>query len=323
MYYLEYGLGQKWLGILFAAFAAIASFGIGNMAQANSVAQPLFDYFGIPKLFTGIIIGGLVFLVIIGGIKRIGLVASRMVPFMAFFYIVGALIVISLNIEMVPEAFKIIFRDAFTGTAAAGGFSGAAVALAIRHGVARGLFSNEAGLGSAPIAHGAAKTKEPVREGLVAMLGPFIDTIMICTMTALVIIITNAYTLTDEAGTSLTSSILTTKAFNIGLPVIGKYIVAIGLSIFALSTAISWAYYGDRCIDYLFGARFVLPYRILWCVLLPVGAFLKIEFVWTISDIFNALMAWPNLIGLIFLSPIVIKTTKEYFSDPNKVYPYK
>ena len=323
MYYLEKGIGQKWLGILFAVFAAIASFGIGNMVQANSVAEPVLETFGVPKVVTGLIIGGLVFAVIVGGIKRIGLVASKLVPFMAVFYVLGALGVIFINIEKVPAAFAMIFHDAFTGTAATGGFAGAAFTMALRFGVARGVFSNESGLGSAPIAHGAAQTEEPVREGLVAMLGPFIDTIVICTMTALVIITTNAFTLADAEGVGLTGAVLTGQAFTLGLPVSGEYIVAIGLMTFALSTAISWSYYGDRCIDYLFGQKLVLPYRIIYCVLLPVGASIELTLVWTISDIFNAMMAWPNLVGLILLSPVVVRMTKEYFSDPKKVYPHQ
>jgi len=323
MYYLEKGLGQKWLGILFAVFAVFASFGIGNMVQANSVAEPLLKTFGVPKLATGLIIGGLVFAVIVGGIKRIGQVASRLVPFMAVFYVSGALWVIFINFEMIPAAFAMIFSDAFTGSAATGGFAGAALAQAIRFGVARGVFSNEAGLGSAPIAHGAAQTKEPVREGLVAMLGPFIDTIIICTMTAMVILTTNAFTLNGADGNSLTGAVLTAKAFNIGLPGPGDYIVSIGIIFFAFSTAISWSYYGDRCVDYLFGEKMVMPYRVIYCILLPVGAAVELSTVWTISDIFNALMAWPNLVGLILLSPVVIKTTKEYFADPKRVYPYK
>lgn len=317
MYYLEHGLGQKWLGILFALFAAIASFGIGNMVQANSVAEPVLTYFGVPKIATGLIIGGLVFAVIVGGIKRIGKVASKLVPAMSIFYILGALWVILTNLGEVPGAFGVIFSDAFTGTAATGGFAGAAVAQAIRFGVARGVFSNEAGLGSAPIAHGAAQTKEPVREGLVAMLGPFIDTIMICTMTALVIVLTGAFT-SGETGADLTA-----KAFNTGLPGWGGYIVAIGIIFFAFSTAVSWSYYGDRCIDYLFGDKMVMPYRVLYCILLPVGASVKLSTVWAISDIFNALMAWPNLVGLVLLSPVLIKLTKAYFSDETKVYPKK
>jgi AGCS family alanine or glycine:cation symporter len=253
----------------------------------------------------------------VGGIKRIGQVASRLVPLMTVFYILGALAVILRYWEGIPQAFSIIFSDAFTGTAATGGFAGAAVAQAVRFGVARGVFSNESGLGSAPIAHGAAQTKEPVREGLVAMLGPFIDTILICTMTALVIILTGAYT------SGATGADLTAKSFNIGLPGPGGYIVAIGIIFFAFSTAISWSYYGDRCVDYLFGEKLVLPYRVLYCILLPVGACVQLSLVWTISDIFNALMAWPNLIGLIFLSPVIVKSTKEYFADPARVYPDK
>ena len=321
MYYLEKGLGQKWLGILFAVFASIASFGIGNMVQANSVAAPLYTQFGIPKIVTGLIIGGLVFMVIVGGIKRVGKVASKLVPFMSVFYVVGALTIIITKIDAIPEAFGIILSSAFTPASASGGFAGAAVAQVIRYGVARGVFSNEAGLGSAPIAHGAARTNEPVREGLVAMLGPFIDTIVICTMTALVIILTGAYTITGADGSGLTGADLTAMAFSLGLNTYGKYIVSFGLIFFAFSTAISWSYYGDRCVDYLFGQKLVKPYRIIYCILLPVGAYIELEIVWTVSDIFNALMAWPNLVGLLFLSPVVIKTTKEYFSDPAKVNP--
>jgi AGCS family alanine or glycine:cation symporter len=316
MYYLERGLGQKWLGILFAFFATIASFGIGNMVQANSVAQPVASTFGLPKIITGLIIGGLVFAVIVGGIKRIGQVASRLVPFMAVFYILGALVVIVTRIDQVPGAFGMIMKGAFNGTAATGGFAGAAVAQAIRFGVARGLFSNEAGLGSAPIAHGAAQTREPVREGLVAMLGPFIDTIVICTMTALVIVVTGAYT------QGLSGAELTAHGFNEGLQGKGGYIVTIGIIFFAFSTAISWSYYGDRCVDYLFGEKWVMPYRILYCLLLPVGASIQLTTVWTISDIFNALMAWPNLVGLLFLSPVLMRATRDYFSDPSRVYPF-
>ena len=234
---------------------------------------------------------------------------------MCIFYVAGGIIIICTRLDAIPEAFSLIFRSAFTGSAAAGGFAGAALAQAIRFGVARGVFSNESGLGSAPIAHGAAKTEEPVREGLVAMLGPFIDTIVICSMTALVIVLTGAYT-SGETGTDLTA-----KAFNLGISGFGKYIVAFGIIFFAFSTAISWSYYGDRCIDYLFGKKMVTPYRVLYCILLPVGAYIKLEAVWAISDIFNAMMAWPNLIGLIFLSPVVIRMTREYFSDRSRVFP--
>lgn len=324
MYYLEHGLGQKWLGVTFAVFAAIASFGIGNMVQANSVAEPLLDTFGVPKLVTGIILAVLCFAVIVGGVKRIGAVSSKVVPAMAVFYILGALLVILAHLGDVPAAFAQIFHDAFSGTAATGGFVGAGIAQAIRFGVARGVFSNEAGLGSAPIAHGAAQTKEPVREGLVAMLGPFIDTLVICTMTGLVIIMTGAFTMKGADGAALTGAVLTKTGFQNGMPFAGgEYIVTIGIIFFAFSTVIGWSYYGDRCIDYLFGQKAVLPYRIIYCMIIPVGATIKLSLVWTISDIFNALMAWPNLIGLIFLSPVVVRMTKEYFADPTRVNPNK
>ncbi|MEN8211773.1 MAG: sodium:alanine symporter family protein [Thermodesulfobacteriota bacterium] len=323
MYYLEHGLGKKWLGVAFAVFACIASFGIGNMVQANSVAEPLLDTFGVPKIATGITIAVLCFAVIVGGVKRIGAVSSKIVPAMALFYIVGALLVIFTHLGDVPAAFAQIFHDAFSGTAATGGFVGAGVAQAIRFGVARGVFSNEAGLGSAPIAHGAAQTKEPVREGLVAMLGPFIDTLVICTMTGLVIIMTGAFTLKGADGAGLTGAVLTKTAFQNGMPFAGgEYIVTIGIIFFAFSTVIGWSYYGDRCIDYLFGQKAVMPYRVIYCMIIPVGATVKLSTVWTISDIFNAMMAWPNLIGLIFLSPVVVRMTKEYFSDPKRVNPF-
>ncbi len=315
MYYLQRGLKQKWLGVLFAVFATIASFGIGNMFQANSVAEPLQADLGCPKLITGLILGALVFAVIVGGIKRIGQVASKLVPFMAIIYVAGALVILATRLDAIPQALAIIFREAFSGSAATGGFAGATFALVMRQGVARGLFSNESGLGSAPIAHGAAKTEEPVREGLVAMLGPFIDTIVICTMTALVIIVTGAYS------SGLSGAELTGEAFDLGIAGFGGAIVTFGMIFFAFSTAISWSYYGDRCVDYLFGKGMVIPYRILYCLLLPVGAYTKIDIVVTISDIFNALMAWPNLIGLIFLSPVVIRMTRDYFSDESRVFP--
>ncbi len=323
MYYIEKGLGQKWLAVLFAFFAVVASFGIGNMVQANSVAEPALESFGIPKIATGVILGVLTFLVIIGGIKRIGQVASKFVPFMAIFYVLSALIILIINADKIAMAFTTIFQHAFTASSAAGGFAGATVAQALRFGVARGVFSNEAGLGSAPIAHGAAKTKEPVREGLVAMIGPFVDTIIICTMTALVIVITNSHEITNGAGKGITGAVLTSTAFNNGLNMgsMGQYIVALGIIFFAFSTIISWSYYGDRSIEYILGSKSVLPYRILYCVLIPVGAYIKLDFVWNFSDVANGFMAWPNLIAIIFLSPVVVKMTKEYFSDKSRVYP--
>lgn len=260
------------------------------------------------KAILGVVISVIVGMVIIGGIKRIGKVASKLVPFMSSIYVAGALFIIFWNYDKITDSFCLIFKHAFTPTAATGGFAGATVLYAITWGVRRAAFSNEAGLGSAPIAHAAAKTKEPVREGLVAMMGPLIDTLVICTMTALVIIITGEWT------GKATSSVLTKNAFNAGIPYFGGIIVAIGLILFAISTAISWSYYGDRCAEYLFGSRAILPYRWIYVVALFVGAVVRLEFVWNFSDITLGLMSLPNLIAIVALSGVVISLTKDYFS---------
>jgi len=312
MYYLERGLGQKWLGVLFAVFALVASFGIGDMVQANSVAKPIAEHLGFPTWATGLVLAALVGLVIIGGIRRIGRVAAKVVPFMCIVYVLGALAILILNAEKVPSAFALIFNSAFSGTAAFGGFLGAGIKQVIQEGVAKGLFSNESGLGSAPIAHAAAKTKEPVREGLVAMVGPFIDTLLICTMTALVIICTGQW------NSGLTSSPLSTKAFSIGLAGHGGWIVVFGLVFFAFSTMISWSYYGDRCAEYLFGKKAIIPYRWVFILVIPVGAYVKIGLVWALSGILNGLMALPNLVGIIALSPVVYRLSKDYFSREHR-----
>ena len=260
------------------------------------------------RAILGVSISVIVGMVIIGGIKRIGKVASRLVPVMSSIYVAGALFIILWNYDRIAESFCLIFKHAFTPTAATGGFAGATVLYAITWGVRRAAFSNEAGLGSAPIAHAAAKTKEPVREGLVAMMGPLIDTLVICTMTALVIIISGEWTGKAD------SSVLTKNAFNSGIPYFGGIIVAVGLILFAISTAISWSYYGDRCAEYLFGRRAVQPYRWVYVVSLFVGAMVQLEFVWNFSDITLGLMAIPNLIAIIALSGVVISLTKDYFS---------
>jgi AGCS family alanine or glycine:cation symporter len=308
MYYLEKGLNQKWLGVLFAFFALIASFGIGNMVQANSVAEPLLSSLKIPKHVTGIVIAFLVWLVIIGGIKRIARVASFIVPFMAVVYVLSSLVIIASNFQHIPYVIKLILRHALSPTAAVGGFAGATVAQVIRYGVARGVFSNESGLGSAPMAHAAAKTKYPIREGLVAMLGPFVDTIVICSMTAFVILATGMWT-SGETG-----AVLSASAYNTGLPVIGNYTVTFGLVFFAFSTMLSWSYYGDRCAQYLFGNKAVIIYRWVFVLLIIVGAVVQLEFVWNISDAMNGLMAIPNLIGLLALSGLVARETRKYMS---------
>lgn len=256
----------------------------------------------------GIIISLVVGLVIIGGIRRIGKVAGKLVPFMSSIYVAGALFIICCHFTQIPHAFGLIFKHAFTPTSAIGGFAGATVLYTITWGVRRAAFSNEAGLGSAPIAHAAAKTTEPVREGLVAMLGPLIDTIVICSMTALVIIITG------EWKSDADSSVLTKNAFNSGIPYFGGSIVSIGLILFAVSTAISWSYYGDRCAEYLFGKGAIIPYRWVYVAAIFVGAVMKLEFVWNFSDITLGLMALPNLIAIIALSGVVVSLTKDYFS---------
>ncbi|WP_416224239.1 alanine/glycine:cation symporter family protein [Thiohalophilus sp.] len=310
MYTLLYGLNFKTLAVLFAAFTLIASFGIGNMVQANSVVDGLAYVFpGIIdyRLGIGVIIAILVGLVIIGGIKRIAKVTSRIVPFMAVFYCGAALLVLFLHIEQIPAAFATIFNLALNPWAAGGGAIGAA----IQYGVARGVFSNEAGLGSAPMAHAAARTSEPVREGLVAMMGPFIDTIVICTMTALVIVIMGAWGEARPDG--LEGAALSAYAFEQGLGRIGGWIVGIGLVFFAYSTMIAWSYYGDRSAEFLFGERAVMPYRVIFTVLVVVGAYVPLQLVWNFADIANILMAAPNLISLILLAGLAKKLSDDYF----------
>ena len=311
MYYIKNGLGPnwKWLGFLFAFFGTFAAFGIGNAIQANSVAQAANDHFGVPVLATAGVLIVLTGLVIIGGIKRLGEVAGKLVPLMAVLYAIGALIIIFANIGELPGAFGLIFSDAFTGTAATGGFAGSTIMLAVRFGVARGIFSNEAGLGTAPIAHAAAQTDDPVRQGTVGMLGTFIDTIVICTMTALVIIMTGSWT-SGETGASLS-----TLAFNTGLPGFGKVVVVFGLLIFAYTTLLGWSYYGERCAEYIFGVGVIWPYRVLWLVVIFVGAYFKeyLELLWLIADALNGMMAIPNLIALLLLSGTIFAVTREYF----------
>ncbi|MFC1850438.1 alanine/glycine:cation symporter family protein [candidate division CSSED10-310 bacterium] len=311
MYYLRDGLNLGWLGWLFAFFAAIASFGIGNMVQSNSVAQPLHDYLGIPKLGLGIVLAILVALVIIGGVRRIARVAEKIVPLMAILYFLAALIIILLNYKLVPAAFMSIFYGVFGLKPAAGGALGYGVSQAMRFGIARGLFSNEAGLGSAAIAHAPARTKEPVREGFVAMLGPFIDTIVICTMTAIVIIISGLY----QTSENLTGATLSARAFDHSLFGHGHHVVNFGLIFFAFTTIIGWSYYGDRSVKFLFGKRgdqAVTIYRWIYVILIPVGAAIPLKLVWGLSDIANGLMAFPNLIALIGLSGVVAKLLKDY-----------
>ncbi len=309
MYYIRNGLGKRWawLGGAFALFAAIAAFGIGNTVQSNSVARAVEESMGLPFWLTGAVMAAVIFAVIIGGIRRIAQVAERLVPFMGAVYVVGALVILLANIEDIPAGIARIFQDAFTGTAAMGGFAGAGVMHAIQFGVARGLFSNEAGLGSAPIAHAAARTTDPVRQGLVGMLGTFIDTIIVCSMTALVIVTTGAWT-GDSTGAALTAI-----AFNQALPGPGDFVVAFGLIVFAFTTTLAWAYYAERCIEYLLGVRAIMPFRLAWVAAVFIGAVANLELIWILADITMALMAIPNLIALLLLSPLVFRLTREYF----------
>jgi AGCS family alanine or glycine:cation symporter len=311
MYYIKNGLGKNWawLGTTFAVFGAIAAFGIGNTVQSNSVADVLNSDMGIPHWITGVVLMVLVGAVLLGGIKRIGSVAGALVPLMAIAYLTAGLVVLAINAEAIPHALDLIFTHAFTSTAAEGGFAGAAVWMAIRFGVARGIFSNEAGLGSAPIAHAAAQTTSPVRQGLIAMLGTFIDTIIICSITGLVIITSGVWT-EGISGASLTSA-----AFDVALPGVGSHLVAVSLAIFAFTTIIGWSFYGERCIQFLFGEKSVLPYRVLWIIAVALGANVSLDFIWLVADTLNAAMAIPNLIAILLLSPVVFRLTKEYFED--------
>lgn len=306
MYYLDKGTNQKWLAVMFAVFGAIATFGIGNMVQSNSVADSLETTFNIDPLITGIVLAVSVALVTLGGIKKIGKVTSVLVPFMAAVYIFGGLLIILLNIQLVPEAFRIIFQDAFTGTAAVGGFVGSTFTMVIRFGIARGVFTNESGLGSAPIAHAAATTDHPVRQGLWGIFEVFADTLVLCTITALVIVMTGAW------DTGIDGAALTTVAFDEGMP-FGGYIVTFGLVFFAFSTLLGWSYYGERCIEYLFGSKAIIFYRLLFIPLIVVGAVGGLRLIWALADTLNGLMAIPNLIGLLLLSPVIMKLTKNYF----------
>lgn len=316
MYFLERGLGMKWLGVLFAIFGALAGFGIGNMVQSNSVADAIKNTFGVPTVASGIVLAVLTALVILGGIKSIGRVTGLLVPIMAVFYILGGLIIILMNIGQLPAAIALIIKSAFTGQAAVGGFAGSTVMMALRYGVARGVFSNEAGLGSAPIAAAAAKTDHPGRQALVSMTGTFLDTIVVCSITGLVLAMTNAWSYVNPAtGKALTGAPLTTLAFETGLPGVGKYIVAIGIILFAYSTILGWAYYGEKCAEYLLGTKVLLPYRWLWVIAVFIGTAVQLPFVWNLADVLNGLMAVPNLIGLLLLSGVIVSETRDFVQN--------
>jgi alanine or glycine:cation symporter, AGCS family len=310
MYYLANGMNLKWLGALFAVFAAVAAFGIGNMVQSNSVADAVKYSFNIPVEATGIILAIATGLVLLGGIKSIGKVTGILVPFMVIFYFLAALFVVIIHIDQIPSVISHVLVEAFTDTAAAGGFAGATIMMTIRSGISRGVFSNESGLGSAPIAAAAAQTKHPVTQALVSMTQTFIDTIIICSMTGFAILVS------DVLNTGLTGATLTQKAFETALPgEWGGIIVSIGLIFFAYSTILGWSYYGEKSVEYLLGEKSVKPYRLLFVLMVFVGAIVKLDLVWTFADIMNGLMALPNLIALLGLSGIVAAETRNYFNN--------
>ncbi len=303
MYYLEYGLKQKGLGILFAFFAMFASFGIGSGVQTNSIAAALKDAFDVPPEVTALTVGVLTALVILGGIRSIGRVVAFFVPFMMVFYVLFCLYAIGTHLAEVPDALALIVRSAFSAEAFAGGAAGAA----IRYGVARGVFSNEAGLGSAPIAAAAARSDYPGRQALISMTQVFLDTIIICSMTGLVLVIGGDFS-GEKNGAALTA-----HSFTALLGPSGRYVVALSLMFFAFSTVLGWSYYGERCVYYLLGRKFILPYKVIFIGMAMLGAVAtSLDMVWNISDIFNGLMAIPNLIGLLGLSGIVVAETKEF-----------
>lgn len=307
MYYLAKGVGMPWLGALFAFFTACAAFGIGNMAQANATAEIFKSTFHIPTELTGFILMVLTGLVIIGGIKSIGKFTSYLVPLMILVYVGSGLVVLAYNFSEIPHAFYLIFHHAFSPAAAGGGFAGATVAAAMRYGIARGVFSNESGLGSAPIAAAAARTKDPVSQALVSMTQTFIDTLVVCTMTALIILTATAWKHGVSAGQLTSISMAETLGDT------GKYIVAISTALFAYSTLIGWNYYGEKAVEYLFGFRSIKVYRLVFTLAVAVGASISLELVWNFSDLMNGMMAIPNLIGLLVLSKVIKAETDRYF----------
>jgi AGCS family alanine or glycine:cation symporter len=305
MYVLERGLNMKWLAVLFAAFTSVTAFGIGNMVQANSISTLVNEAFQIPMWITGLILATLTAFVIIGGIKSIAKVCERLVPFMAITYVLGCLIVLGMNISGVPDTIMLIFNSAFSGHAVVGGFLGAGMKEAIRFGIARGLFSNESGLGSAPIVAAAAQTKNPVRQALVSSTGTFWDTVVVCAITGLVIVNSG------EWMKGLTGAALTKQAFS-DFHIVGPIVLTLGLLTFVFSTILGWSYYGEKAAEYLFGNKVVKPYRYLWVIFVMIGSVMSLNVVWTFADITNALMAVPNLVSLILLSGVIANETKKY-----------
>lgn len=318
MYYITNGLGKgwKWMAMLFSLLAMFASFGIGNLSQSNSIASAMENAFHIPPLWSGIIIAAITAIVIIGGVKRIGAITEKLVPFMSILYIIGALIVLAVNWRALPGSFGLIFSQAFSFRSVASGVGGYVIMRAMRYGVTRGIFSNEAGMGSAPIAHAAADTKGPVQQGLYGVFEVFMDTIVVCTLTALVVMTSGLF---NSADPNMTGSVLTASSFSTVFgPAVGNGFVAVVLLFFAFSTIIGWSYYGTKCTEYLFG-RFgqtaSMIYKMVFVVMVGVGAVMELNLVWEISDTLNCMMAIPNLVALIALAPVVLRTTRDFFSN--------
>ena len=309
MYVLERGLNAKWLGIIFAFFTAVAAFGIGNMVQANSISQMLSDTFGLSTWISGGVMTALTAFVILGGIKSIAKFCEKLVPFMAVFYVLGCGLILLLNFDKLPGTISLILSSAFTGQAAVGGFMGAGVKEAMRYGIARGLFSNESGLGSAPIVAAAAQTRNPVRQALVSSTGTFWDTVVVCLMTGLVVVSAGDWQ------TGLKGAALTKSAFS-HIPYIGPTVLSLGLLTFVFSTILGWEYYGEKAAEYLLGVKAVKPYRYLWIAAVMVGSVAALPAVWNFADIFNGLMAVPNLISLLLLAPVIAAETKKYINEP-------
>ncbi len=314
MYALERGLGQKWLGVIFAIFTGLACFGIGNMTQGNSIAESMLGTFGIPKVGTGVVLCILTGLVIIGGVKSIAKVCEKLIPIMAGLYILGCLVILVLNGQYVPAAFSAIVRGAFNPQAMGGGFVGATIVQCIRAGVSRGLFTNESGLGSAPIVDACAATRNPARQALISMSGVFWDTIVVCLLTGLVLV---SAIIKDPVGMEgLRGAQMTSGAFN-AIPVIGPAVLTFGLLTFAWSTILGWSYYGERAWVYLVGIKSLMPFRIAWTIVVFVGCVAALDVVWNVADTLNACMAFPNCVALLGLSGVIASETKKYIDDKN------
>ena len=314
MYALERGLHMRWLGLIFAVFAGFASFGIGCATQVNAIATVCNENLHINKAVVGIIIGVLTAVVIFGGIKSIARVCERLVPFMALFYVLGCIVILGINYDYIIPAITTICRLAFQPGAAAGGLVGSGIMLAMRYGVARGLFSNESGMGSAPIAAAAAQTRNPVRQALVSSTGTFWDTVVVCLMTGLVLVSTIIKNPAINANEITDGGVLTSLAFD-QIPIIGPLILVVGIISFAFSTILGWAYYGERCVEYFAGKKGLIPYRVLYIAVAVIAPVVALDVVWDIADILNALMAIPNLIAVLLLSPVIVKETKKYLDN--------